>query len=150
MDKPRFILLSAFWFGLLTGLCEAVILLTQQLAFHQTILLSEDVYWMAPVADAIIFAAPGIILSLAAMFWPNFVPDRIIVFTFAFMGFVSLLLLFPLSKSSTGILAGGLAVVTSQISIARQEVFSRLMRRSSVFMVVLVFILFVGISVVYS
>lgn len=149
MDNPRFILLSAFWFGLLTGLCEAAILATRQFVFHQTIMLSEDVYWMAPVADMILFAVPGIFLGFAALLQPNLVPDQATIFIFVFLGYMSLLLMFPLSKKSTVVLSVGLAVVTSQILNARRDAFWRVMRRSSGWLAAAVIILFVSISLVY-
>src|SRR3972149_1954783 len=108
--QPAGLLLLAAWFGLLTGLGEVCLLAVKKFFLHRIIRLSPHVAWMAPVADLVFFAGFGLIFCLMARPWPRLVSLRMAAWAFAFLGFLSLLLMYdPLHLSAKLLLAAGLA-----------------------------------------
>ena len=55
---PRAILLLGFSAGLLTGLLEALVLLSRRLVLGRLVHVSAHFGWMAPVGDLVLFAVP--------------------------------------------------------------------------------------------
>lgn len=134
------ILVLATWFGLLTGLAEALFrVVWQQLIRHHLIWVSRDVLWMAPVSDLIIFLLGGSCLALLA--WPlrRVITLRVVTFVLALLSFMALLQLLPqLHPYAVILLASGLAFQTSRMVVARQDSFYRLVKHTSVWLIVLV------------
>lgn len=140
------LLLLAVWFGLLTGFGELGLLAAKKFVMHRFISLSRDVLWMAPVADVALFAIPGLILAAIAAWRPGLVPLRIALFIYAFLGFLSGLLMYPpLHKAAALLLAGGLAVQTARLLAARPRGLHAVVRRSMPWMVTLVAVLALGV-----
>jgi arylsulfatase A-like enzyme len=76
---------------LLTGLGKVSILAMKKYFLHQFIYVGSGMVWMAPLADMVFFAMPGLLLFLLAWRWPRLVSLRVAIFTFAFLSFMSLL-----------------------------------------------------------
>ncbi len=108
--SPRSILLLGLSAGLLTGLLEALVLLTRRVVLGRLVHVSVHFGWMAPVGDVVLFAGPALGLALLARLWPRVIPARLVFFLFSFMGFTALLLMEPgLSRVAVLALAAGLA-----------------------------------------
>ena len=144
--QPAGLLLLAAWFGLLTGLGEVCLLAVKKFFLHRIIRLSPHVAWMAPVADLVFFAGFGLIFCLMARPWPRLVSLRMAAWAFAFLGFLSLLLMYdPLHLYAKLLLAAGLAVQTARLLAAHPQGFQALVRRTMGWMVALVVGLAAGV-----
>src|SRR5712672_556759 len=64
-ERPRSLLLMAVWFGLLTGAIEAVFLLALYLSHRVVLDFVSPIIWTIPLANAAVFALPG----LGFFFW---------------------------------------------------------------------------------
>jgi len=112
--------------GLLTGLVEALLLLSRRLVLGRLVHVSAHFGWMAPVGDLILFAGPALVLSLCARLWPRLVPAQLAFFLFAFLGFAALLLMEPgFHKVAVLALAAGLAWQTARMLLSRVGAFER-------------------------
>lgn len=132
-------LLYAMWFGLLTGLVDVSVLAVQKLLLHKAIHLSPLFIWMAPLADVLLFAIPGFCLFLIARCCPKLASLPIAVFVFSFLGFSSLLFVFPrLHRIAMFLLAAGLAMQAARFISKHTNGFHSLARRSLGWMVFLV------------
>lgn len=135
------------WFGMLTGLAEALILAYTKLVAQETIRMGDQFVWMAPVADVVIFAIPGLVLVLIAWRRPRLVSLFAATFVFAFLAFLSLLLHYPqIHAYASLLLALGLAYQTSRFIRAHPGSFYRLVRRTAVWMGAAVLVLGVGVN----
>ena len=86
---------------------------------------------MVPLAEVIVFTLVGLLLFLVARRWPRFVSLRVAIFVFAFLGFLSLLLMVPrLHRLAVLVLAAGLATQTARIIGAHPAPFYALVRRT--------------------
>ncbi len=143
----RFLLL-AIWFGLLSGLGEVSLLAGKKFLLHRYVHQGPQVVWMAPLADLLVFATLGFVLSLLARWWPRFVAPRIAALVFAFPGFLGPLLGSPfrLSKYAAVLLAAGLAVQTARLVAAHPQGFYSLVRRTTGWVVALVVGLALGVE----
>jgi arylsulfatase A-like enzyme len=140
------LLLMAVWFGLLAGLLEASHLTVRIFFLHQIIGLSRHIVWMAPLADAFLFAVVGLFLFPIAWRWPKLISLRVSVFIFAFLSFLSLLISYPLfHRYAVLLLALGLAVQTARLISRRADKFQRLVQRTTWCLAALVLGLAVGI-----
>ncbi len=111
---PGEIILLGIWFGLLTGLVEALFQVVKNLTM-QVIdvpnLTSVDVIWMAPLADAVFFAAVGLVLAVVAWSWPELISFSVVTFVFGLLAFRMILQLIPgLNDMAEIVLAAGIAV----------------------------------------
>ncbi len=124
--------LLAIWFGLVTGLLEAVFQIVKNMTMHTVEvpnLTSIDVIWMAPLTDAILFAGLGLIVAYVVWVWPELVPFPIAVFVFAFLGFLALLILLPgLNLLPELLLATGLATQFARLATFRASRFEAIVR----------------------
>jgi arylsulfatase A-like enzyme len=144
--RPAALLLVAAWFGLLTGLAEVSILASQKLFLHRILHVSPHAAWMAPVADLVVFAAPGLALSVLVWRRPELASPRAAASILAFLGFLSLLLLFPsLHWVAALLLAAGLALPSGRFVAARPADFRRLVRRTTGWLALLVVGLAAGV-----
>ena len=129
------LLLIASWFGLLTSLTEILFLGIKKFLLHRIIQLSPHVVWMTPLANLIIFLIIGLVFFLIAHCWKRFASLRIAVFTFTFLIFMSLLLMYKsLHQYAALLLAIGLAVQTTRFVSKRMQGFCILVRRSMIYM----------------
>src|SRR3954447_7446019 len=72
---PLDLFLTATWLGLVTGFVELGLMLTRNHAFGTAALgavpMNRHCLWMIPVADLLILAGAGLVLSLGARSWPQ-------------------------------------------------------------------------------
>ena len=123
---PRAILLLGFSAGLLTGLLEALVLLSRRLVLGRLVHVSAHFGWMAPVGDLVLFAVPVLGLALLARLWPRLIPARLVFFLLAFMGFSALLFMEPgFHKVAVLALSAGLAWQAARMLSPRTEVWER-------------------------
>jgi arylsulfatase A-like enzyme len=138
-------LVVACWVGLVTGLSEVVVLGIRRLVFHQFTFLGPHAVWMGPLTNVVLFAGFGLFLYAAARLWPRLSSAPIVVAICAFPGFLALLLLTPgLSRPAALLLAAGCAVQAGRMASTRWSGFERLVRRSSVWLLILVAALAAG------
>ncbi len=127
------------WVGIVTGLLEVVLLAIDRYALGRVIFTGVNAIWMAPAADALLFAGIGGILAIAVRLVPA-VPDRLAAFALTLPAFFSLLVFYHprLHVYSGALLSLGLAVQASRMVTARPAGFGRIVRRSVAALVVLV------------
>jgi arylsulfatase A-like enzyme len=130
--RPFEFLSLSLWFGLATGLLEAAVFAVRRFGFGLNLGFSRDVYWMAPLADFLLFGVLGLSFSLIAWRWPKLVPVRLGVFSFVFLGAFSVLFMFSpqLYVYAGMLLAAGLATVTSAFLAPRVRRFDPTRRRT--------------------
>ncbi len=148
-EQPAGLLLMAVWFGLLAGLAEVLALAVKKFFLHYEFLEQPlQVVWMAPLANAVLYAIPGLILFLIARRRPRLVTVPVAALIFAFLGFFGLLLVLPLrvSEGAAALLAAGLAVQSARFVAAHSHGLHALVRRSTAWMVALVVGLGLGLQ----
>lgn len=124
--SPRAVLFLGLSAGLLTGLIEALVLLSRRLVLGFLVHVSAHFGWMAPVGDLVLFAGPALVLALCARLWPRLVPARLVFFLFLFLGFSALLLMEPgFHKVAVLALAAGLAWQAARLLSRRTEAWNR-------------------------
>lgn len=140
-QQPAFFLLMALWFGVSVGWGEVLLKGVKKLFLHKFIHLSSDFVWMVPLADTSIFLAVGLIFCFLALCRPGSVSLRVSVFLLALLGSIGLLLwqrrIHPLAGT---LLAIGIAIQTSYFATAYSESFQRVVRRTTPWMISLVFL----------
>ncbi len=146
-QEPVPFLLLAVWFGLLSGLGQVALVAVKKFFLHRYIHHGPDLIWMAPLADLLLFALLGIILSLIARRWPKLVPLSLAVTVFAFLGYLSMLKMYPkLHRYAALLLAAGLAVQTVRLVAGHTRGFYSLARRTIGWMLALVVGLMLGVQ----
>jgi arylsulfatase A-like enzyme len=136
---PLRVLLLAVWFGLLAGLGEMSILTIAKFFLNRYTHQGPQVVWTAPMADVLIFAIPGLILSFLVWRWPKFVSLGLAVFIFCFLGFLSALLRVTwLHGYASLLLAAGLAVQTARFITRHLKGFSLIVRRTMLFLIAII------------
>ncbi|MFN2433488.1 MAG: sulfatase [Gemmatimonadota bacterium] len=144
--SPRKVVLLALWFALGAGFVEAAVLAAKKLAFGEILWLSPHFPWMAPVANAALFAVPAALLAAAATAWPRRLPLQVPVAVLALPAWVGLLFLIPrLHRAALLLLALGMTVQTVRLATAHPGGFRRLVRRSTPWMALAVGGLVVGL-----
>lgn len=124
---PVGLLLVGLWFGLATGIGEALVLGLKRLAFHRLTHVSVHVVWMAPVANVCLFGLLGLVLAVVARRWPERMTLGRATSIFAFFAFLSASFLYhPLHVYAKLLLAAGLAVQTGRVVAAYPGPFCRL------------------------
>ncbi len=138
-EHPLPVLLLAVWFGLITGLVEVSVLGIQKSILHQIIHLGAQVAWMAPVADALLFAAVGLALCVGSYRWPRLGSARVTSFTFTFIMTLSILVMYsPLHYIAAALLAAGLAAQICRLILRHVGGFHSVVRRSAAWLVIVV------------
>jgi hypothetical protein len=87
-DKWTDPLVLGVWFGLLSGLCQVSILLFKKMVLHQSILFGPHVIWMAPLADAMLYAA-GAVFVVVFNWWRRSSLSLTGISVFTFLLFLS-------------------------------------------------------------
>ena len=81
----RSVLLFALIIGITTGLAETALVIVERLLLNQFVRVGPNVVWMAPLGNAIVLAAIGLLLWLGGRLWRKLA-------TPAFVGFVFFLI----------------------------------------------------------
>jgi arylsulfatase A-like enzyme len=140
-------LVLAVWFGLLTGFGEVSLLGLKKFYLGRVIRFGPHIVWMTPLADALIFLIPGLILFAIARRRPERYSPKAANLVFAFLGFLSVLLMYyPLHLYAKMLLAAGLAAQAVQMIARWPHGFQSLVRRSGPWMVALVAVLAIGVG----
>ncbi len=138
--RPRWahaleIMVSACWFGLVTGFVETGLLLSKSLLFGPSVIgslqLSDHFPWMITLDNLIIFACLGLPLALLGFLRSRFVHAMAFV---CFLGILVLTLLLSLKGLYLGAglaLAFGLALRVARSGVAHTERFRRLVYRTT-------------------
>jgi len=133
MERSNGILILAIWFGLLTGLGEAVLLGIQKFRMGQVIRFGPNIVWMAPFADAVLFLIVGSIIILIGRLSGRLSKglNRLALGILAFLAFLSgFYMYYPLQTYAKVLLAAGLAVQTVRLVERWPVVFHSFVRRS--------------------
>lgn len=110
------VLIIAGWFGLLTGLVEVFIIAYRKLYFNIIIDQSFHFTWMTPVSELTLFMIPAIIMFIIMKIWASFNYLLPAVLIFSFLGFISIIFMFPqLNDYASILLSVGLAVQLSRV-----------------------------------
>ena len=106
----------AVWFGFITGLGEIGIWVSDtSLSFKKTH-IGQDIIWMSPLANVIVFVFVALILSLARRWWPRLGSLTIAAGLFSLLTYVSLLShIRSLHAAACWLLAAGLATQTARL-----------------------------------
>src|SRR5215813_550066 len=105
------IVLFALWFGVVAGLAELCVMAVHKMFFQRMFFLGPDFVWMTPLANLLLFLPPAFVFWLIVVRWPRLAPVHLVAFIFAFVGFLSLLVMYPrLYRPAQVLLAAGLAV----------------------------------------
>jgi arylsulfatase A-like enzyme len=127
------------WVGLLTGLMEVALRSVQSQVLGIRIWLSADLVWMAPLADVVIFAALGLVLTALHKLWPRVVSPTVLAAVLAFTAIVGPLLhLARIHQVASLLLAAGVAVQAGRMLAPHLATIRRLAAKSAVWMVLLV------------
>ncbi len=143
---PAFYLLMALWFGIIIGFGEVSIFAFKK--FYQEGIIHYGVHlaWMAPVAEAGIFSLVGGFLSIVAWRWPRLVSVSGAASIFMFLGFFSMLFLFPsMAWYADLILAAGIATEGARFIARSPQLFCTVIHRSLGWLIALVAGVIIGI-----
>jgi len=125
---PAFIAWSWLWFAVLTGLAELGVLAYRGFLFGDTLWVSRQVVWMAPLANLVVFAVPALMLVILARRHPERSWVGVTAGAFAFLAFFIVLLMYPLHRIAVLILAAGLAYQAGRLAHRHAAGFHRLVR----------------------
>ncbi len=144
---PSDLLLTAIWFGLLTGFTEVVLRWTIQKGFfHIWLFYGPHFVWMAPLAEALLFALLAGLFLLVTRLRPGLLSARAGFFVPAFLSFLTLALMLPgLHPLAALLLAVGMALHVSRFLAARARGFLSLVRRSAGWAAAIVLLLGAGV-----
>jgi arylsulfatase A-like enzyme len=121
----------AFWFAALTGLTQALLVALGRLLSHRLILISSDVVWMAPLADAAVFACAAFGLQLTTRHLRRSTVVRWSLSSFMLLFLLGPVLLVPrLHPYAAVLLAIGAAVQAGRMLGRRIDRFDAIARRT--------------------
>ena len=145
VDGSLHVLRLALWFGLLTGICEVGLLAIRKYALHRFLFVSMDSIWMAPLADAVLFLAAGVLLAAVRAILPSrLAPSPVLIFT-TLSAFTILLMYGPVSRVALFVLALGLGVQMARVAKRHAPGFDRLVRRTLPAFIILVLAAGIGL-----
>src|SRR4030095_1704880 len=75
--SPRAVFFLGLSAGVLTGLIEALVLLSRRLVLGLLAHVSAHFGWMAPVGDLLLFDGPALAFALCARLWPRLGSGRL-------------------------------------------------------------------------
>jgi arylsulfatase A-like enzyme len=148
------LLVTAAWFGLVTGLIEGIALWSLQQAGWLTGILtfqgfSAEIIWLAVLFDLLLFCAVGLVLGLVAWVFPRLPTIRIAVFLFASMVFLDWLGIVLIGRAriwAIAVLALGFAVESARRFGKHQAAVERFWRKSLPWIGAVAFLALVGIQ----
>jgi arylsulfatase A-like enzyme len=125
------ILRHAIWFGIVAGLVEGVLLYVLQryeaLKGQITYLGSgPQVFWVAPIFDALLFGLAGVGLAVVAQVLPRKLARQLVYFAFCFLVFFGWFLVYlsgRLNPAATALLAAGVGYQVSLLIFEREKRF---------------------------
>ena len=151
MDQKSAVTLRVFpiWLALLGAFVEVLVLYFEKRR-DPLMLLSGDFYWMAPLALLAVVGSVVAVLSLLTRLWRHRAIVWLSLFAPSSLIAVNLLILVPgMAHYAAALLATGIAVQVTRGVLARPEAAARLMRRSTV-PLVLAFLAFGGFQFLSS
>jgi arylsulfatase A-like enzyme len=130
--RPNDVLLTAAWFGLLTGFVEVILRWTiQKQLFHIWLFYGPHFVWMAPLAETVLFVLVTGLFLLVARLTPRPASPQAAFFVPVSLTFLTFALMLPgLHPLAALLVAGGVAVHVSRILAVRAARFLGLVRRS--------------------
>ncbi len=145
-ERKKFVdvLQITLWFGLLTGLLEVLLLVVQQQFFSEYIFIyrGRDYLWMTPLANVLLFGLSGLLLILAARWFPQMVPFPGLVFFYSFLGAISLLLVVEkFSRFVVVFLALIVAINAARFTYQQEEKFLAVVDKTLSWFVAIFFVL---------
>jgi arylsulfatase A-like enzyme len=127
------ILTIAIWFGLATGTIHVLLAVVNRYVRNRILMVGPQMFWMTPLAYALIFAAVGGLLAVLAGFWSRARLERRAFAAFAALGVFSLMLPFPqLHKGAVALIAAGVGLQAGRAMASRSEWWLAVMRRSTI------------------
>ncbi|MFQ5665227.1 MAG: sulfatase [Candidatus Binatia bacterium] len=142
----RGILLLAVWVGLLSGMVEALVVAALPGSPFRFARVDPDVVWTAPLVNACVFLAIGLVLSAAPVRRLRLDRFRVAVLVFTFLGSSGVLLMLrpQLHRYAGFLLAAGLAVQAQRVVATRAAGLYVVMLRSVAWMAVLILMVTLG------
>ena len=132
-DRFAETMIMATWFGLATGTIHVLLALINRYVRNHFLMVGPQMFWMTPVAYALIFAAIGVVPALLAAVQSGVDLARRLPPAFAALGVFSLLLPFPqLHKAACALIAAGVGVQIGRSMALRPVWWLSLMRRTIV------------------
>jgi len=126
-------LLIAAWFGLATGAIHVLLALINRYVRHRFLMVGPQMFWMTPLAYALIFLLIGAVPAMVAALPSRIDLRRRIIPLFAGLGVFGLLLPFPqLHKIAGALIATGVAVQIGRAMAMRLDWWLSVMRRTIV------------------
>lgn len=133
------------WFAILFGLLDGGVVLFHRHVLGQLTRVAEHVFWMAPVAYALAFAAVAAILTLVTGLVGARRLPSIAIAVFVALGTFGLLRARPvLYEWACALLALGAGVATARLTASRPDAFRRIVRRSVLPLVAAVVVIAIG------
>lgn len=146
--RPREILAAAITFGLLAGCLESLRHLFVK-SMGGLIGYGPDVYWMAPLAEIVVFAPVGALLAAAAMLFGGKLSARWTLFLLGTLATVSVLLSIRIMQQTSwiaiGILAAGIGFQSSRVMARHVERLRRAWMKLTMGLVLVVMFLAAGV-----
>lgn len=154
-SSVKTILITAVWFGIVTGLVEGFGLWALQqkgwLAGTFTFLgASIEIVWIATIFDLLLFTVFGLTLSVVAWFFPKLPVPRYAIFLFAFLAIFDWLAMPLIGRTkiyAIPILAAGLAAVFYRQFVKHENLIIRFWRGSLPWFASIAFLMVVMINV---
>ena len=133
--RPGQILKYAVWFGLATGLIDAILVGVKRFYLGRMVRVGPDIAWLAPVATVLAFVIFAFALIAAGRIVRRLSDVRVSPLVFGFLAALSLLFqYYPLHVYATVVLSLGIAVQLAR-SVGRRQGFERFVTRSLVVLV---------------
>ena len=112
------------WFGLVTGLGEVALLTARRYLLGRFNLVGQDVMWMAPAAEVLIFGTTGILLHALARRQSDMRLMRAALTLYGFLSALTILLMYyPLHPLAKVVLAAGIGVQFGKLAVHRFRTF---------------------------
>ena len=142
------IIVLGLWFGLATGLVEALLLAVEPFPITEANLASIHFVWTVPLSYALLFSALALPLAVLALWMPRMVSSSVAAGIMVFVGGVFLLTMTPQIHAYAKLaLAAGVAFQAARV-VGRKDSAVRLARRSLPVLVGAVALFGVAVSVV--
>lgn len=126
--------LICVWFALVAGLSEVAVVVLLNVFMYQFKHFTPHSVWMTPLAVLSLFGIVGLLFLLIGWRYRRLLTMHKAVLLFSFLGFMSLLFLYPrLHRNAALLLAAGLAVFTARLISRHPLAFLRMLRRSILF-----------------
>ncbi|MEP6571590.1 MAG: sulfatase [Gemmatimonadota bacterium] len=137
------------WFAIVTGLLEGGNLLLRTRVLKQTfLLLGDQSFWMAPLANLVFFVAAALLLLLVSQKFAALRSLQSAVTVFSFLAGFALLQLFRLHWLAALLLAAGFGVQIGRTVAWKSALFLSLVRRTRLWLVAIVLGLAVGVGAI--